>query len=486
MKTQKLSAQPRQTKPRRVRVPGKACIYRNVTDDGRTRYQFTYVDSQGKRRWKTVEGGLRDAEAARDEMRFKLRRGDRLATTKVKLEELAGSWLQSQTHLRPRTQEIYASALRLHVLPRLGRLRVSEINEDHVVALIRDMQHGGYATWTIRGTLAPLRRILKHAARRGIIAGNPFDRLEQNERPKGDAAPHRILQHEDVEAVLNAAPGRYRAALAVAIFTGLRRGEILGLRWCDIDFRAAELNVRHQLGRDGRLSEPKTIRGKRTIPLPPWLVETLAEHRSRSPHHGDPDFVFATAQGTPMDGRNFARRSLKAALKTAGLERPGQPSVRFHDLRHTFASMMINQGTDVEYLSYLLGHSSPDITLRVYVHGWANARNASNTRDRLQADYGHLVGGSGDNEVGGSGDNEVGAELDEVTNSAFSDLARELEGTAAAIMEAVQASPQLATDATKTAAIAHLRSGVHALRAEVDLLLPANPISGTVEVVARR
>src|SRR5205814_10664338 len=94
MKTIEPPPRPSRSKPRRVRVPGKACIYRNVTDDGRTRYQFTYVDSEGKRRWKTVEGGLREAEAARDDMRARLRRGDRITNTRISLSEFAETWME--------------------------------------------------------------------------------------------------------------------------------------------------------------------------------------------------------------------------------------------------------------------------------------------------------------------------------------------------------------------------------------------------------
>src|SRR5205823_4642812 len=106
-------------------------------------------------------------------------------------------------------------------LPRLGRLRLADVNEDDVVGLIRTMQKAGYAAWTIRGALTPLRRILKHAARRGIINANPFDRLERGERPRTEPREMRILQPTEIEAVLKAANPRYFAALATAIFTGV-------------------------------------------------------------------------------------------------------------------------------------------------------------------------------------------------------------------------------------------------------------------------
>jgi integrase len=385
------SPRSRSTKPRRVHV--KPCIYRNTTEDGRVRYQFTYIDSAGKRRWQTVDGGLREAEAARDEMRVKLRRGERVADTRTRLVDLVEEWLAAQGHLRPSTQEGYSRALNTQILPRFGRVRVSQINEDDIIRLTREMEAAGYAAWTIRGTLAPLRRLLKHACRRGIITSNPFDRLERGERPRtSTAGTLRVLDRDEIEALLGAASPRYRVALATAIFTGLRRGELLGLRWCDVNLQSGEITVRYQLDRRShQLVEPKTANARRTISLPRFLTQLLAEHRLASPYSADADYVFPTNQGTPMDARNFVRRSLASALKGAGLVTPGQTGVRFHDLRHTYASIMIAQGENVVYVSRQLGHSTPAITLGIYAHLIDQAEHARRATERLDQGYAHTI-----------------------------------------------------------------------------------------------
>src|SRR5439155_17756786 len=164
--------------------------------------------------------------------------------------------------------------------------------------------------------------------------------LEAGERPRADAQVMRVLQPSEFRALLDAASPRYRLVLETAIFTGVRRGELLGLRWCDVDLEAGEIHVRNQLGRDGKLTEPKTAAAKRTIPLVAGLARRFAQHRQHSPFNQQSDFVFVTGTGKPLEGRNLLKRGLKPALKAAGLVGDGQPSVRLHDLRHTYASMM--------------------------------------------------------------------------------------------------------------------------------------------------
>src|SRR5439155_14166026 len=133
------------------------------------------------------------------------------------------------------------------------------------------------------------------------------------------------------------------------------------------DLEAGEIRVRSQLDRhERRLVEPKTVNAKRSVALMPALVQVLAEHRRRALHNTDSDYVFGTYEGTPMDARNFVRRGLTSALKRAGLLAPGQQGVRFHDLRHTYASILIGQGENVVFVSHQLGHSTPAITLSIY------------------------------------------------------------------------------------------------------------------------
>ena len=372
---------------RRVRVSGRRGIYYRFGADGKRRYEITYRDSDGRQRWKTVSGGLKDAESALEDIHSRRRRGERVAPTRATFAEVAGTWLAAQTQLRPRTRASYESLLRVHVLPRVGRLRIAEITEDDIAFVIAEMQHGGSKAWTIRTALTPLGRVLSYAARRGLIGSNPMRRLERGERPSPGRREMRILQREEINALLDATDSRYRPLLATAAFTGMRLGELLGLAWQDADLNGGVIHVRKQLDRDGERVDPKTPQAIRDVVLMPALARLLRQHRLASPHSRPSDLVFASALGTGLDRRNVSRRGLERAIRRAGLDDPNRPTLRFHDLRHTFASLLIAQGANVVFVARQLGHASPDITLRVYAHLFDSAEHAERVSAMLEASF---------------------------------------------------------------------------------------------------
>lgn len=380
-------------RPRRSKVKGRRGIYYREGADGRRAYEITYTDSEGRRRWQRVQGGLKNAEAALEETRRRLRRGERVAPTRATFAEVAETWIAGQSQLRSATRDRYRWALDRHLVPRFGRLRIAQLTTDHVAALIADMRDAGYRAWTIRGVLTPLGRVLAHAARRGLIAENPVSRLERGERPPAERQEMRILDRREMSALLDAADDRYRPLIATAVFTGLRIGELLGLTWRDLDLDAGILRVRKQLDRSGERVEPKTAQAIRDVVLMPALGRILREHRLRSPHSGDGDFIFASAEGTGLDRRNAVRRGLKRAVQLAGLDGADRPKLRFHDLRHTFASLLVAQGHNVVFVSRQLGHASPNITLGVYAHLFDRAEHGERATAALEAGFGELLTG---------------------------------------------------------------------------------------------
>lgn len=456
--------------PRRISVKGHRGVYYRELPGGRRRYEISFTDSTGRRRWKTVDGKLEDAQAALDEIRGKKRRGEKVAPSRATLAEVASLWLASQTQLRPRTRERYEVALRVHVLPRLGRLRASELTEDHAAFLIEDMGKGVYFHdpereaiaklrhklrgsrawrdpdveriakleaeiaereaawkasgprleravrklkladgesvvrpfdgWTVRATLTPLSRIMAFAVRRGMAPANPVTRLERGERPSVGRREMRILERDDIEKLLAAASDRYRPLLATAVFTGLRLGELLGLTWADIDLDAGLVRVRKQLDtKHGTLVETKTPQAVRDVVLMPALGRLLREHKLASPHSTRTDPVFASTKGTPMHVRNISRRGLEKAIEKAELDEEGKPRFRFHDFRHTFASLLIAQGADVVFVSRQIGHANPSITLGIYSHLFDRAQHAERTSALLEAGFGSLLDGVAGTEV---------------------------------------------------------------------------------------
>lgn len=349
---------------------------------------------------------MTEARLLRAELVTRVASGERIAPSKVKLADFADEWLtQQKPRLRPTTCALYESYLRWHIKPRLGNRRLASITVDDVATLITDMQQGvrfrerdgqlvrcsgkSYAAWTIRGVLVVLSRVLGRAARVGLINTNPVHRLEKEERPKTTPREFPSLDSASIGRLVTATPTRYRTLVAVSVLTGIRQGEALGLRWQDIDTKERLLRVRVQLGRDGRLCEPKTQAAKREVPIPPTLARMLAEHRRQAFARGlakPTDFVFASETGGPLNHRNIVRRGLEKAIENAQL-----PRLTWHDLRHVAASALIAQGASVSYVSRILGHSSPSITLSIYAHEFARAEHADRTRDQMEATFGPLI-----------------------------------------------------------------------------------------------
>ncbi len=303
------------------------------------------------------------------------------------LAEYAATWLDSIGGLvRPRTYEGYAYRLERHILPRLGQRQLDEIGVDDILTLIAELREGGYSGWSIRSILTPLSRLFSHAVRRDVVAASPISKLDRSERPAVWKREQRILNPDEIRRLLDAAPPKYRTLIAAAILTGLRQSELLGLRWRNIDFEEGLIGVRNALDRNGGDVPPKTQHAVRDVVLIPALAETLREHREPSRFKAADDYVFASQVGTPLHWRNVSRRALKPALREAGIE-----PLRWHDLRHTFASLLIAGGANVVFTSRQLGHGSPDITLRVYSHLFDRAEQAQRTRDLLEATLGKAI-----------------------------------------------------------------------------------------------
>lgn len=200
-----------------------------------------------------------------------------------------------------------------------------------------------------------------------------------------------MLGRPEIERLLDACPPRGRLLVATALYSGLRISELLGLIWEDIDFGAGLIRVRAQLsrahrGEPARRVPPKTPASLRAVPLIEQLSHQLAAHKQASPFAAPGDWVFATTRGTPYGHRNVARRVLTRAADSARLNGDGWPPLRFHDLRHTFAShLIVDLGLDVAQVSRILGHASVVITLNVYTHLFDDARHTREIRRRMEA-----------------------------------------------------------------------------------------------------
>ncbi len=247
---------------------------------------------------------------------------------------------------RPRTLEAHRYQLDGHLLPAFAARRVASITVDDVAELLLALRGEGCSAKTSAGALATLQSIMRYARRHGWIPADPVDQLEPDEHPRAARRRQRVLGRDEIERLLQACSPRDRLMIATVLYTGLRISEMLGLTWDDIDFAGGVIHVRAQLSRAHRGAPahrvpPKTNASIRDVPLVAQLARLLAAHKQATPFKAHNDWVFATANGTPHGHRNVTRRGLQRAARLAGVDSNGCPPLRFHDLRHTFASHLI-------------------------------------------------------------------------------------------------------------------------------------------------
>lgn len=308
------------------------------------------------------------------ELRGKVAKGVRVPPANARFAEAAEGWYASTEHLRPWTRIQYRATLDNELLPRFGKRRLREIQLDDVLAFIRTLAARNLSRSTIENYLLPLSGTFKHAMRTGLANTNPCLLLDKRRDIPQTKTPTAAYEWSDTEisALLKASeelasnPARYdyTPVLRVAIGTGLRLGELLGLQWGDIDLDTAVLHVKRQYSRTGELAPPKTPKALRRVPLAPDVVSLLRRQRISSSFSQDHDIVFANSKGRPLEHRNVQRRAFEAARDLAGIPK----TVTFHDLRHAFASIAAHRGVPVSVLSAVMGHRDVGVTQGVYMH----------------------------------------------------------------------------------------------------------------------
>lgn len=279
------------------------------------------------------------------------------------LKAFAPEWLTTYAVVNNRRSEVVGKecALRLHLLPFFGNLPLDEIGArdiEHYKAekLRRVDGERPLSPKSINNHLTILRKVLSTAREWGLISEVPVIRLLRLPTHTFD-----WLTREEAKTFLAAIDEHYpqwKALFYLALRTGMRRGEIFALRWVDLDLDTAKVHVRHSVYR-GRLEAPKSGRS-RTIPLTPQLVAILRERKAS--RTVESDFVFPSAEGGLTTHQDHVDRPLVGALEAAGLR-----MVRFHDLRHSFASQLVSAGRSIKEAQELLGHASLTMTLR-YAH----------------------------------------------------------------------------------------------------------------------
>jgi integrase len=282
-------------------------------------------------------------------------------------------WLEGRTSkLRPRTHLRYRQLLRVHALPTLGKVQLAKIAPQQLERLYAARLAAGAAPRTVHHVHAVIHNALEQAAKWGLVARNVASLVSP---PAVDAHEMTTLDERELARFLEAAIGeRFEALFITAVTTGMRQGELLALRWRDVDLERGQVAVTRSLQwtKQGPLfTAPKTQKSRRNVELTKSAIAALRRHRTRQIEQRlavgdawqDLDLVFPNEIGKPMDASNLSERDLRRVLERAALRR-----IRFHDLRHTAATILLGRGVHPKLVSEMLGHADVRITLDLYSH----------------------------------------------------------------------------------------------------------------------
>ena len=322
------------------------------------------------------------------------------------------TWLADmKPHLQPSSARRYGDYVRLHLIPALGRVPLAKLSAQQVQGLQTRLLAAGLSPTTTQSAHRVLHRALHDAERLGLVVRNVS---EQVRAPRRSTPEMQVLTEAEAATFLHAAEGdRFAALYVLALTTGMRQGELLGLRWADVDLERGTVQVRQAVQESAthgyRLAKPKTPHSRRTIGLSRLATEALRAHRVRWAAEKlalgpawtgtDLDLVFPSAVGTLMAPHDLARRSFARVLARAGLAGRG---LHFHCLRHTAATTLLARGVNVKVVSEMLGHADISITLRIYGHVLPHMQQSA--ADMMEHIYGTLmVTASGTDGTGGTG-----------------------------------------------------------------------------------
>ncbi len=355
---------------------GEGSIYEHKKNGKKIGYRgaYTVYTAEGpKRRYVTGK--------TREEVRQKLTKAmaDRdgglvFDAGSLTVGEYLERWLKDsvQGTVRQSTFEVYGHMIRPHIVPALGRLRLKDLAPMHVRGFYREKLGSDLSPATVHKMHVVLHKALDQAVSDGLIPRNTAKGVKIPQTGRKEIQP---LTQEQAKALLEAARGdRLEALYLLAIATGLRQGELLALKWEDVELEDAVLRVRRTLTRTGgkvALGPPKTNKSRRSVGLTKGAVEALRVHLSRQLEEMEQmgslyrsgGLVFASETGGIINPSNLRNRSFARLLKRAGL-----PHIRFHDLRHTCATLLLSRNVNPKIVSEMLGHCSISVTLDIYSH----------------------------------------------------------------------------------------------------------------------
>jgi integrase len=354
-----------------------------------------------KQQWVSVKGTKKDAEKKLAELLHQFDTGTFIKPGKTTLAEFLERWLKDYAwpNLAPRTAEGYEDIIRRHIIPSLGNIPMMQLKPEHIQRYYSDKLakgrcdgKGALSAQSVRHHHMVLHKALDCAMQWGLLTRNAADAVTA---PHAQRPEMQTWNEDDIRHFLKAAKGTpYHPIFYLALFTGMRRSELLALRWCDVDLLFSQIYVSRSLHhlRDGNsvFRQPKTDKGRRTVALPPSAVLILEEHRQKQTLDramlgkslNEDDLVFSGPEGKPLLPNTVTHAWIKL------VRRIGLKNIRLHDARHSHASLMLKQGIHPKVVQERLGHASIQVTLDLYSHVAPGLQEAAARRfDDALADH---------------------------------------------------------------------------------------------------
>ncbi len=352
----------------RRRGRGEGSVYFN---DQLERWQAQLTLPNGRKKTKTCKT---QSEAKRWllEQRVAVEDNTYTSTKDITLDAFLTRYMEDvgKHTLRPKTIESYEYIINAHIRPALGSVKLTQLRPDQLQKLYADKLDAGLSNRTVRYIYQVLHKALGQAVKWGLVARNVSKLTDPPRNGKKEVG---VLTPEEAQRFLEHTQGSRFYPMYCLALIGLREGEILGLHIEDFDRERHTIQIRHALqylrGQGLVITEPKTEKAKRTLPLPDFVYQALCRHLD--PVEGTQGLMFTTGNGTPFSPRNFYR-DFKRELSAAGL-----PDIRFHDLRHTAVSLLIGMGVPPSVVQSIVGHASALLTLDVYTHTSTDLQRAA-------------------------------------------------------------------------------------------------------------
>ncbi|MFM1655638.1 tyrosine-type recombinase/integrase [Brevibacillus sp. B_LB10_24] len=337
-------------------------------------YQFYTGEIKNGIRERITKRGFKtkkEAEKAMIEAQAALQKGEYIEPSKKLMRDYFHEWIKTKHNLERVTLELYHSYMRHHIIPELGNIPLGKLSAHDIEMFLDALHKKGLAASTVKRIFSVVNAALNAAETKDLVTKNAADKVE---KPQVSSRRQLVVWEpafvsEFLEKTRYAS--RYWIAVYLAVMTGMRQGEILGLRWSDIDFEKRIITIQQTVNRHREIKPgAKTKKSIRSVALSPETIEVLKDHRqfilqervALGPAYENNDLVVCTKFGGPVTQRAIQK------VWTSFLKKTGAPKITFHDLRHTHASLLIKQGVHIKVISERLGHSSVSITMDTYGH----------------------------------------------------------------------------------------------------------------------